>query len=113
MGGLQGYAVERRDALSSGLLELVGELPGVVRDQRGAVSRTADRHVEGLLGSEPGVVRGHGGDDPVHRPALERVHGRRPGPVKMAELGIAVGEPGRRSVLQAEAHTVVVRSAPL
>ena len=54
------------------------------------------------------MVRGHGGDDPVHGPALERVHGGRPGPVEVAELRIAVGESRRRSVLQAEAHAVTV-----
>ena len=50
-------------------------------DQLGTVAGPADRHVERLLGGEPGVVRGHGGDDPVHRPARERVCRGRPSPV--------------------------------
>ena len=39
VGGLQGHPVERRDALAGGLAELVGELPGIVRDPLGAVPR--------------------------------------------------------------------------
>jgi len=57
MRGLQRYAVERRDALASGVLQLVGELSGIVRHHPGTVPCPADRHVECLAGGEPAVVR--------------------------------------------------------
>lgn len=90
--GLQRHAVERRDAFPGGLLELVGELSGIVGDQLGSVPRPADRHVERPLRGEFRVIRRHGSDDPVHHPALKRMHGRGPGAVEVPELGVAVGE---------------------
>ena len=106
MWSLQRHPVERRNPLAGGRLELVGELPGVVPDQFGVAPCPAVRHVECPLCGELRMVRRHGGDDPLHLPALERVDGRRPGPAEMARLRVAVGEPGRGSVVQAEANAV-------
>ena len=59
-------------------------------------------HVEGFLGGQVSVLRFHRRDHPVHGAALERVHGRRPGPVDMAQLGIVSGQRQNPAVLQPE-----------
>ncbi len=48
----------------------------------------------------------HDRDDVVHRPALERMHGRGPGVVDMAQLGIVSPEP--TPALQTEDLTAVL-----
>ena len=79
----------------------------VVGHELGMKAGTADLHVEGLLGGQVGVLRLHRRDHPVHGAALEGVHGRRPGPVDMAQLGIVSGQRQRPAVLQPERNRSV------
>ncbi len=59
------------------------------------------------------MPRFHGGDDPIHGPPLEGVHGRGPGPVEMPQLRVAPlqGEPA--AVLQPEGHRAAVHARDL
>ena len=50
------------------------------------------------------MVRLHRGDHGIHRPALERMHGRGPCPVDMAKLRIAGGEVEHPPVAETEHH---------
>ena len=80
---------ERRDALARQRHELFLEPRLVVGHVLGAVACAADLHVEHLLVGEVRVVGFDRGDHVVDGAALERVHGRGPGPVGVAKLRIA------------------------
>ena len=64
----------------------------------------ADLDVEGLLCGEVRVPSLHGGDHIVDRPALEGVHGGRPGMVEMAQLRVPAAQFELLAVLQLERH---------
>ena len=105
--GLHRRPIERRNPLARGSLQLIRELPGIVGDQLGPVPGPADRHVERSLVRQVRVPRGHGGNDLIHRPALESVHRRGKSPVQVPELGVVFGKFRRRSVLETEADAVL------
>ena len=67
-------------------------------------ARAADLHVEGLQIGEVRMVRLHRGDHGIHRPALERMHGRGPCPVDMAKLRISGGHIQHPPVSETERH---------
>ena len=100
-------AFERRDALARDGLELGAKLGRVVGDQLGPVTRPADFHVKRFLRGEMRMPRLHGGDHIVHRAPLERMHGRRPGVIEMAQLRVVSPELERLAVLQLEGHPAV------
>ena len=85
-------AFERRNPLSRDGLELRPELGCVVGDELGAVARATDLDVEALLGGEVRVPRLHRRDHVVDGTALERMHGRSPGVVEVAELRVPAPE---------------------
>ena len=107
-GGLFRRGVERREPLPGRAFELVGELVGVVGHELGTNPRPGDRDVERWLVGQVRVAGGHRRDNPVHRPALERVHRRRERPVDVPELGVALAEFRHRTVLETEADAVPV-----
>ena len=74
----------------------------VVRHEFRPVPGAADLDVERLLVGEVGVVRLHGGDDGIDRPALEGVDGRGPCAVDVAKLGIGGRHVEDAPVLDAE-----------
>ena len=76
-----------RAPLAGRPFELVRELVGVVGDEFGPVARTADRDVERALVDQVRVLRWHRREDPVHRPALEGVNGRRERTVDVSKAG--------------------------
>ena len=51
LSSLLRHRIERSDPLVCRSLQLVGELPGIVRDKLGTVSRPSHRHVERPTGS--------------------------------------------------------------
>ena len=100
-------AFERRDALAGDRFEPFLQRLGVVGDQLGPVAGSRNLDVERLDRGQTGVVRFHRRDHGVDRAALERMHGRCPGAVEMAQLRIARGQREPAPVLQREGHPPV------
>ena len=82
--------VERRDPLAGDGFELFLERRLVVGDELGPVPRAGYLDVERLLRGQVRVPSLHRRDHGIDRLALERVHGRGPGPV---DVGVAARRP--------------------
>ena len=100
-------AFECGDALSGDGLEAFFQRLGVVGDEFGPVSGARYLDVKRLRRAQLGMVRLHRGDDVVHRAPLKGVHGRGPGAIEMAQLGLAGGQCELAAFLQNERHPPV------
>ena len=99
---------ERRDPLAGERKKLLLQRRPVVGHELGAVACAADLDVEHLLIGEVRVVRLDRRDHRVHRSSLERMHGRGPGAVDVAELQIAGVHIEHAPVLEPEGDPPVV-----
>ena len=95
-------AFERGNPLARDRLELGAELRRVVGDKLGTVARATDLDVERFLRREVRMPRLHRRNHVVDGTALERMDGRGPGMVEMAELRVPASELKPATVLKLE-----------